>query len=61
MTLVEVKVSRSDFLAEVRNPLKQERWLRHAHRAYYATPKDLVRVEEIPVGWGLIEVAAPHP
>lgn len=51
--LVEVKVSRSDFLADRKKQrhhvrgMGQERW--------YLTPPGLVRPEELPDGWGLAE------
>lgn len=53
---VEIKVSRSDFLADVRDPARQARWREVAHRHAYAAPKGLVRREEIPDGSGLLEI-----
>jgi len=57
-TLVECKVSRSDFQADrkkwIHNPALTdqapglERW--------YFTPRGLIRPEEVPEGWGLAEV-----
>lgn len=52
--LVEVKTSRSDFLADKKKP----------HRAtggvgkfrYFMAPTGLIKVEELPEKWGLIEV-----
>lgn len=57
--LVECKVSRADFRADFANKLSrssrehsigQERW--------YLTPPGLLRAEEIPEGWGLLETGA---
>lgn len=53
---VEIKVSRADFLADVRNPAKQARWRDLTHRMAYAAPKGLVAADEVPEGCGLLEV-----
>lgn len=53
-TVIEVKVTRSDFQADRRK----------SHRItggmgswrYYMAPKGLIKLEELPEGWGLIEV-----
>src|SRR5215471_18295625 len=45
---LEIKVSRGDFLADVRDPAKQERWRQVAHRHAYAVPDGLVRPDELP-------------
>ncbi len=55
-TLVECKVSRADFRRDL------EKWHRKGtglgnHR-FYLTPPGLVRVDEVPEGWGLLEC---HP
>lgn len=52
----EIKVSRSDFLREVKAPLKQVPALRISNRFYYVTPPGLLKVEEIPPWAGLLEV-----
>lgn len=49
----EVKVSRSDFWADV-NAGKCLRYHEHAHRVYFATPQGLVKKDEVPSGFGLI-------
>lgn len=54
--LVECKASRSDFFADRKKPIHadpdgypgQERW--------YLTPPGLVKLEELPPGWGLAEL-----
>ena len=53
---LEIKVSRGDFLADVRDPAKQERWRQVAHRHAYAVPAGLVRPDELPAGSGLLTV-----
>jgi hypothetical protein len=51
---VEVKVSRADFLSDVRRPEKQGPWREIAHRHAYAVPDGLVTKDEVPEGCGLI-------
>lgn len=58
---VEIKVTRADFLGDVRDPAKQAAWRTIAHRHTYAAPKDLIRPEEVPAGSGLIEVGPDRP
>lgn len=53
---VEVKVSRADFLSDVRNPHKQAAWRNLAHRHAFAAPAGLIAPGEVPDGSGLIEV-----
>jgi hypothetical protein len=54
--LVECKVTRADFLADRAKPfrLKPERGV--GNERFYLTPAGLVKREELPVGWGLLEV-----
>lgn len=54
-TVVEVKVTRSDFLADRKKPHRQPGAGMGAWR-YYMAPEGLIRVDELPAGWGLIEV-----
>ena len=54
--VVEVKISRGDFLRDRKKQHRQEgkgmgQW------RYYMTPPGLLRPEELPAGWGLVEVA----
>jgi len=49
----EIKVSRSDWLAELRDPSKAEAWARHCHYWYIVAPADVVR-DDLPEGWGLL-------
>jgi hypothetical protein len=64
--LVECKVTRSDFLADRAKPfrLKPEEGVGCEH--FYLVPVGLVRREELPQGWGLLEyrrgrVETMHP
>lgn len=51
----EIKVSRSDFLAEMNLPQKREPAENLSHQCYFAMPPGLVKTDEIPDGWGLLE------
>lgn len=53
---IEIKVSRPDFLNDVRNPDKQAPWRTLAHRHAYAVPAGLVSVGEVPAASGLLVV-----
>lgn len=54
--LIECKVSRSDFMADKKKSFRKypERGL--GRYRFYAAPKDLIKVSELPDNWGLIEV-----
>lgn len=58
---VEVKVTRADFLNDVRHPEKQAPWREAATRHAYAVPAGLVRPEEVPEGSGLLAVKHAGP
>lgn len=51
----EVKTSRSDFLREIKNPLKRRPAIYFSNEYYFVVPKGLVKEEEVPVDCGLIE------
>jgi hypothetical protein len=51
---VEVKVTRSDWLRELKNPAKSEPVQRYCHRWWIATLPDVVRDDELPSTWGLL-------
>lgn len=53
---VEIKVSRADFFRETSNPRKRESAEEVARECFFAVPKGLVSKDEVPKGWGLIEV-----
>lgn len=51
----EVKVSRSDWLTELRDPDKAEAFKRYMHHWWLVVPsKDIVKPGELPEGWGLM-------
>lgn len=56
---VEVKVTRADFMGDVRNPNKQAPWRSAASRHVYAVPAGLVQADETPAGSGLLWVRPP--
>ena len=49
----EVKISRSDWLTELRDPTKAEAWARHCHHWWLVAPREVVR-DDLPEGWGLL-------
>jgi hypothetical protein len=51
----EVKVSRADFLSEIKQPLKRRIGLRYSNEFYFVTPPGLLQPSEIPVECGLLE------
>lgn len=53
---VEVKVSRQDWLRELRDPEKAEPIARTCDFWWLAAPAGLVEIEEVPIDWGLLEV-----
>src|ERR1700687_2074111 len=55
--LVESKVSRGDFLADRDKPFRQKPDLGVGCERYYLAPHGLIRIEELPPGWGLLEVS----
>ena len=52
----EIKVSRSDFSKELSDPSKRQVSEELANECFFATPASLLRIDEIPEGWGLVEV-----
>lgn len=54
--LVECKISRADFLADREKPFRQKSHLGMGCERFYLTPAGLLRPEEIPTGWGLLEL-----
>jgi hypothetical protein len=53
--LVECKISRADFLADRNKPFRLNPQTGVGSERFYLVPKGLVRVEELPAGWGLLE------
>jgi len=54
--LVEVKVSRADFLADCKKPHRMNPASGMGEFRYFMAPAGLIAVSELPVGWGLIEI-----
>ena len=54
--LVECKVSRPDFLADRAKPFRQKAELGVGCERFYLVPRGLVRPDELPAGWGLLEL-----
>jgi hypothetical protein len=55
--LVESKVSRADFLADRAKPFRERPEQGVGCERYYQAPRGLICIEELPVGWGLLEVS----
>jgi hypothetical protein len=53
--LVECKVSRSDFLADRQKPFRVKPEKGVGSERFYLTPWELVKLEELPSGWGLLQ------
>jgi hypothetical protein len=53
--LVECKVSRGDFLADCEKPFRQNPESGVGCERFYLAPARLIREDELPVGWGLLE------
>lgn len=52
----EVKVSRADWIRELRNPQKSEQLAMRCHRWWIVAAPEVVAVSELPPSWGLIEL-----
>lgn len=49
---IEIKVSRADWLRELKRPEKAEEFLPYCHRWYIVAPADVIRQGELPSTWG---------
>lgn len=58
--LIECKVSRADFLADFDKPFRKKPAFGLGCERFYLTPPDLVRRDELPPGWGLLELRNRH-
>ena len=54
ITGYEVKATRSDWLRELDEPEKNAAWQKQCHEWYVVAPKDVIVLEELPTGWGLL-------
>jgi hypothetical protein len=53
--LVECKVTRADFLVDRAKPFRQKPEKGVGSERFYFTPQALVKLGELPAGWGLLE------
>lgn len=53
--IYEIKVSRGDFVKELNNLEKRLPAEQIAHECWFAMPVGLVKPDEVPEGWGLVE------
>jgi hypothetical protein len=53
--LVECKVTRADFVADRTKPFRQKPETGVGSERFYLAPAGLVKIEELPAGWGLLE------
>src|SRR4029077_8224609 len=53
----EIKVSRNDWKKELERPDKAEKIAKYCDYWFVVCPKGLIRTEEVPRTWGLIEVS----
>ncbi len=52
----EIKVSRGDFLRELEDPLKRSGAEAVSNECYFVAPTGLIQPQELPEGWGLLEL-----
>lgn len=58
--LIEVKVSRADFLADAGKPFRREPASGVGSYRWYLVPDGIAKPDELPDGWGLLTVDAEH-
>ncbi len=51
----EIKHSRADWLKELDSPSKQTTWLPYLHKFWIVAVRGIVKPEELPAEWGLME------
>ncbi len=54
--LIECKMSKSDFLADRKKPFRICPDLGMGSYRFYCSPKELINIEDLPDGWGLLWV-----
>jgi hypothetical protein len=57
----EIKVSRADFLGELKHPLKRRIGMRYSNEFYFVTPAAMIDLSELPAECGLIEAGTASP
>jgi hypothetical protein len=58
--LVECKVTRADFLVDREKPFRQKPERGIGSERFYLAPTALIKLEELPAGWGLLEYRRGH-
>jgi len=58
--LVECKITRADFLADREKPFRQKPERGVGSERFYLAPPALIKLEELPAGWGLLEYRRGH-
>ncbi len=53
----EIKVTRADFLNELKDPTKRDFAMEISNQFFFITPPDLIKENELPEGCGLIELS----
>ncbi|PSX03942.1 hypothetical protein [Photobacterium angustum] len=56
--MCEVKVSRADFLSDSKKPHRNGQTLGVGQHRFYVAPMNMIDVNELPEGWGLVECTA---
>lgn len=54
--VVECKTSRGDFLADATKPWRVDPEIALGCERYYLAPRGMIRKDELPTGWGLLEI-----
>nr|WP_299488624.1 hypothetical protein [uncultured Allomuricauda sp.] len=54
--LLEAKVSRSDFLVDKKKIFREHPMLGMGDWRFFIAPKGMIKIDELPMNWGLIEV-----
>lgn len=54
--IVECKISRADFFIDQEKPFRRKPEKAMGCERFYLTPAGLLRQEELPIGWGLLEL-----
>lgn len=54
--LVEVKISRPDFISDKKKPFRIKPEFGMGKERYYCCPEGVIKVEDLPAGWGLVVV-----
>jgi hypothetical protein len=55
--VVECKISRDDFLADLEKPFRRKQGIGMGCERFYFAPSGLIDSSELPAGWGLLEIS----